>query len=283
MSTALFINGVYEEVFREIASAQAKNEVGEFFLQPHKGAAITMLRDSIPSHAKPVRFYASVTSNPESVAYTGEIVGWEDKRSLVASRRAIIERLLRKFQEKEVDLFNGDEAAGDKPVNLLTVREVRPLIPAIPRSRFLKCSDGKPYSRPRPGGWSQVHDPLDFTLAGQESKTEMEAQLESAVRGALALPLRELERLADHASRIPERVEIVSVGYRRSPYVMAAVLLRAQGQCERCREPAPFVRRSDGTPYLEVHHLTQLSEGGEDTISNATALCPNCHRELHHA
>jgi 5-methylcytosine-specific restriction protein A len=25
-----------------------------------------------------------------------------------------------------------------------------------------------------------------------------------------------------------------------------------------------------------------LSEGGGDTVDNAVALCPNCHRECHH-
>ena len=38
-----------------------------------------------------------------------------------------------------------------------------------------------------------------------------------------------------------------------------------------------------GTPYLEVHHVKTLAEGGADTIDNAVALCPTCHRALHHA
>jgi 5-methylcytosine-specific restriction protein A len=25
-----------------------------------------------------------------------------------------------------------------------------------------------------------------------------------------------------------------------------------------------------------------LSDGGRDTVDNAVALCPNCHRECHH-
>jgi len=25
-----------------------------------------------------------------------------------------------------------------------------------------------------------------------------------------------------------------------------------------------------------------LSEGGEDTLENAIALCPNCHRKMHY-
>lgn len=49
----------------------------------------------------------------------------------------------------------------------------------------------------------------------------------------------------------------------------------------RCNSEAPFIRRTNGSPYLEVHHKTPLAEDGEDTVENAIALCPNCHRELH--
>ena len=33
---------------------------------------------------------------------------------------------------------------------------------------------------------------------------------------------------------------------------------------------------------LEVHHTKPLAEGGEDTVNNAEALCPNCHKEAHY-
>ena len=36
------------------------------------------------------------------------------------------------------------------------------------------------------------------------------------------------------------------------------------------------------TQYLEVHHLERPAEGGSDTLSNAVAACPSCHRELHY-
>ena len=74
---------------------------------------------------------------------------------------------------------------------------------------------------------------------------------------------------------------MVSKVYRRNPDVIAEVLHRALGKCEGCLSPAPFERASDGSPYLEVHHRILLSQGGEDTVANAFALCPNCHRKLH--
>ncbi|MCY4140870.1 MAG: HNH endonuclease [Rhodobacteraceae bacterium] len=67
----------------------------------------------------------------------------------------------------------------------------------------------------------------------------------------------------------------------RDPNVIAWVLHKASGRCEVCDKPAPFFRE-DGEPYLEVHHICPLSEGGPDTTDNTAACCPNCHRMLHH-
>ena len=68
--------------------------------------------------------------------------------------------------------------------------------------------------------------------------------------------------------------------YVRDLKVKAWVLKQANGRCECCGSEAPFIRH-DGRPYLEVHHVRQLARGGSDTTSNAVAVCPNCHRELH--
>lgn len=38
----------------------------------------------------------------------------------------------------------------------------------------------------------------------------------------------------------------------------------------------------DDLPYLEIHHVKTLATGGADTVDNTVAICPNCHRELHH-
>jgi len=32
---------------------------------------------------------------------------------------------------------------------------------------------------------------------------------------------------------------------------------------------------------VQVHHITPVSEGGSDDVSNAIPLCPNCHNEVH--
>lgn len=84
------------------------------------------------------------------------------------------------------------------------------------------------------------------------------------------------------ARRVPRRIARLIYTYERNPDVVAEVLVRAGGTCERCKSDAPFLRKTDGTPYLEVHHLIPLAENGEDSVENAIALCPNCHRYSHH-
>ena len=68
--------------------------------------------------------------------------------------------------------------------------------------------------------------------------------------------------------------------FQRSPKVVAWIRLNADGRCELCEKKAPFKDKWD-EPFLEVHHVLPLAEGGPDTIDNATAVCPNCHRALH--
>jgi 5-methylcytosine-specific restriction protein A len=68
--------------------------------------------------------------------------------------------------------------------------------------------------------------------------------------------------------------------YERCPAVRAFVLQRASGKCENCGK-TPFLYPNE-QPYLEVHHLLPLAKGGPDTAENAVAVCPNCHKEMHH-
>ena len=84
------------------------------------------------------------------------------------------------------------------------------------------------------------------------------------------------------AKKLPDQIQVYRTEYRRNPDVVAEVRIRANGICEYCRKSAPFFRPSNGQPFLEVHHKKRLADGGEDTVENAIAVCPNCHRELHY-
>lgn len=82
-------------------------------------------------------------------------------------------------------------------------------------------------------------------------------------------------------NRKPPKRQSTSTQFDRDPAVVAWVLNAANGYCECCGERAPF-EKDDGTPFLEVHHLRTLADNGSDTTTNAVAICPNCHRELHY-
>ncbi|WP_097067232.1 HNH endonuclease [Nitrosovibrio sp. Nv4] len=79
----------------------------------------------------------------------------------------------------------------------------------------------------------------------------------------------------------PKFRRVMITQFQREAAVEAWVLQQAAGICECCEKPAPF-NGADGLPYLELHYVRQLAEGGPDTVSNAVALCPNCHREIHY-
>lgn len=89
------------------------------------------------------------------------------------------------------------------------------------------------------------------------------------------------ERLAN-ADKKPRSYDVKTRVFDRNYDVVVAVLLRANGHCEDCGEPAPFRRSKDQSPYLEVHHRIPLAENGDDTVENAVAICPNCHRKAHY-
>lgn len=76
---------------------------------------------------------------------------------------------------------------------------------------------------------------------------------------------------------IGERLVSIKSGYPRDPKVRAAVLVRAEGRCEReeCGEQRPY------PGFLDVHHI--LGVGVSDRAWTCVAICPNCHREAHFA
>ena len=128
---------------------------------------------------------------------------------------------------------------------------------------------------------------LRAIVAKYESKTyssELGAY-EAAFQASVALALKDSaaarrDRL-DGAQETPKKIQVTVDYFLRNRDVVAEVIIRAAGICELCKTAAPFLRKSDKTPYLEVHHKVQLAQGGKDVVSNAIALCPNCHRKSH--
>ncbi|MBV4476520.1 HNH endonuclease [Pseudomonas botevensis] len=107
--------------------------------------------------------------------------------------------------------------------------------------------------------------------AEDEDKTDLPASLAAARLAALAACKPTSDDLAQSA---PRKI------YQRSRKVAHYVQMRAQGVCESCERPAPFMKK-DGTPYLEPHHVNRVSDGGLDHPRYVGAVCPSCHREIH--
>ncbi|HGS4683979.1 TPA: HNH endonuclease [Vibrio parahaemolyticus] len=118
----------------------------------------------------------------------------------------------------------------------------------------------------------------------QSGNTTMELvfeQFNSDVDRSLTLSSVQRAHYINFGDSKPKQMVVSAKIYQRNPHVVAERLTIANGVCERCKMKAPFFRAKDGTPYLEVHHIERLSEGGVDILENTVALCPNCHRELH--
>lgn len=119
---------------------------------------------------------------------------------------------------------------------------------------------------------------LEQLIADREQQkygadAEFEAVVEKIRRNPPVLPPK--------GKKNPQSVLSSVTQFFRDPDIAAWVLAQAEGRCECCDAPAPFFR-DNGSPFLEVHHVQRLADGGEDTINNTVALCPNCHRELHY-
>lgn len=154
------------------------------------------------------------------------------------------------------------------------------------RQSPLTQKDGLP--KPTPGTWQRIDThrfPAALTYA-HELPVKPLAKYEEELNQSIAVSMQDSDvarrKRLSLAPQTPPLMTVLATVYVRNPDVVAEVLKRANGKCELCGKPAPFYKKSDGSPYLEVHHIQQLSFGGLDTETNAQALCPNCHRKAHY-
>lgn len=135
--------------------------------------------------------------------------------------------------------------------------------------------------------WMKVNDEVLIGNIGTQlfvfRLSDVPASDEDIIRGIAQHCTREnLFSEAKKAKGRPAKRTITREDFVRNPFVVVAALARANGKCERQACRSPLFEKTDGTIFLEVHHIVALSEGGEDSLENAAAVCPNCHRELHH-
>jgi len=102
---------------------------------------------------------------------------------------------------------------------------------------------------------------------------------------SIAEDISQLRGAAYAAASPPKQVvstkESSKYSYERSAAIKRYVLKRSKGICEGCGSPAPFLTKA-GLPYLEAHHIHRLSDRGLDDPRHVAAICPNCHRRVHH-
>ena len=163
-------------------------------------------------------------------------------------------------------------------------------LPTHPKSDALKASDSKFASKQ--GLYYQVDDIpslgaliskyLNMAEAPQSDVLILMAEFEEQIARSMADSIENRRKRLNSAPTKPRKIKATTSVFVRNPDVVAEVLHRASGSCEGCNSKAPFSRRLSGVPYLEVHHKTPLAQGSDDTVQNATALCPNCHRERHY-
>lgn len=111
---------------------------------------------------------------------------------------------------------------------------------------------------------------------------------EKSFESILSGKIEEVQKLNDAEILLRAKSGNSKVGFRevvrnehiRNPSVIEFAKRRAKGLCDLCEKPAPFMTQK-GEPYLEVHHIKWLANGGEDSVENTVALCPNCHRRMH--
>lgn len=75
--------------------------------------------------------------------------------------------------------------------------------------------------------------------------------------------------------------------YKRDPNVAINALKNADYKCECCSDHETFIRKTNGLPYTEPHHLIPMMAQKDfdvslDVENNIVSLCRNCHNLLHY-
>lgn len=79
-------------------------------------------------------------------------------------------------------------------------------------------------------------------------------------------------RQLDHPEHFDDEIREFKHSGRYVPTDLERLLFELAGhRCTICR-----------APWMEVHHIDEISEGGATSFDNLIVLCPNCHTRVHH-
>jgi hypothetical protein len=159
MRDALYLNGVFDGVLQEIVKVHEAVPEQILFLQPFSMSQISAVAKDIPTPDNPVRLYVSITADLTHVHYVGEVVGWEDKRTIAPNTKSVFETLITAFQPGETNLY-------DKGVNVLVVRRLMKLAAPFSVGHLVVRSTMEPLGeRATAGNWAFVlPEPVGVTL-----------------------------------------------------------------------------------------------------------------------
>lgn len=80
--------------------------------------------------------------------------------------------------------------------------------------------------------------------------------------------------------RLQEKVIKMSTRHKRIPRAYLLSALEARG-VDTCICSICGFQANPESSILEIHHVTPIREGGNDSADNVVLLCPNCHRAIH--
>jgi hypothetical protein len=123
METALFINGVYEDVLDKIIKSKETNPDMVFYLQPYSTSSIKQLKNSPPDSQSSVPPYLSTTVQLDQICYMADIVGWEDKNELSQERLDFLNDHIKKYQPNEGEIYF--QVNGKSCVNLISITNLK--------------------------------------------------------------------------------------------------------------------------------------------------------------
>ena len=118
-------------------------------------------------------------------------------------------------------------------------------------------------------------------LVPQQIGDEIFAEIQSSpVHGFVPDSLERIERFAEGRPRT-----VTLTTYDRSSLARAACIDHHGFACAACGFSFQATYGELGASYIEVHHLRQLAEVGEeheiDPVKDLRPVCANCHRMLH--
>jgi 5-methylcytosine-specific restriction protein A len=183
-------------------------------------------------------------------------------------------------QEGDMSFVRGNRAVRDHALNGRDLHLFEKVRPAHLRYRGQYVCAGYETVSDVPDVNNDLRTAIAFHLAPLEGD---EDDAQAAEKEVAELSIDQLRRAALEApARDPSSSNAKRVVYYRAAAVHAYVLARADGSCEGCGVGAPF-RTPAGKLYLEPHHTRRISDGGPDHPGAVIALCPTCHRRVHHA